>query len=143
MSPYIEVWIPIVPKGKQRHRIANGRAYTPQQTRRFEASIRKAVAASYDGDPVTCGVRIIVDAFFARPKKPHRGHLCNRSDGPHPLSMGGSCYPDSSNVLKAAEDAMNGVAYVDDAQAADVQCRRWWVARGDEPGMHIRVWVIS
>ena len=48
--------------------------------------------------------------------------------------------PDVSNVLKAVEDAGNGVLWVDDAQLVDVRAVRVAWGRGIEPFMEVALW---
>jgi Holliday junction resolvase RusA-like endonuclease len=66
---------------------------------------RKAGATPTDASPIT----IIVDLVFVRPKS-HFRKSGLREDAPK-LPR-----PDCSNCLKGIEDALNGVAWVDDTQ---------------------------
>ena len=97
----------------------------------IQAAARDAMGATM---PHTGALVLEVDAYHSRPAKPAKGHPCRgMGPAPAPLSMGGSRYPDADNILKAAADALNGVAYRDDAQLWAVTCRRWWCAVGDAP----------
>lgn len=97
--------------GKQRPRAtargAHARVYTPSKTRVFEARIRKAWDeqvgerwARFDG-PVTVTVEVARELAKSNPK-----FWAGRQD----LQK-----PDADNVLKAVLDALNGLAYSDDA----------------------------
>jgi Holliday junction resolvase RusA-like endonuclease len=46
---------------------------------------------------------------------------------------------DLSNVTKAVEDALNGLAYADDSQVAHSVCTKWYAEPGEEPC--VMVWV--
>jgi len=59
------------------------------------------------------------------------------------MGMGGSTYPDASNVLKAAEDALNGVVYHDDKQISDARCVRYWADEAQASTLVITVWRID
>ena len=128
--------VPGRPRGKGRPRLTrSGRAYTPAETRKYEAAIQAAARDAMGATmPHTGALVLEVNAYHSRPAKPAKGHPCRgMGPAPAPLSMGGSRYPDADNVLKAAADALNGVAYRDDAQLWAVTCRRWWCAVGDAP----------
>lgn len=97
--------------GKQRPRTAvrggHARIYTPRKTRMFEECIRKAWReqvgerwARFDG-PVTVTVEVARELAKSNPK-----FWAGRQD----LQK-----PDADNVLKAVLDALNGLAYSDDA----------------------------
>lgn len=134
------------PRGKQRPRLGrNGRVFTPMPTRRYEAMIKAAARKVWGAKtPLRCMVGFRCDAYFRRPKEPTKGHPCNTGPvGVFPMGMGGSVYPDSSNVLKAAEDALNGVVYKDDSQVHIATCARWWAAKGEGSSVVINVWRIG
>ena len=130
-----------IPKG--RPRLTRYGAKTPKRTRVFEALVRAHARRAWGRALLAgaCGIR--VDAFWARPKRPTKGHPCR--DGPaeaFPLALGGR-YGDADNVLKAVCDSLNGAVWVDDAQVHHCECRRWWAAEGDGPSVVVRVWVVD
>jgi len=47
--------------------------------------------------------------------------------------------PDAENVAKAVLDAGNGVLWGDDAQVARLVVTKWTAARGERPGVAVRV----
>lgn len=128
--------VPGEPVGKGRHRTVarkgkGGKSYlaniTPEKTATYESTVALFAAQEMAGRPLLEGALFLeVEAFYARPKS-------------HPKKnppMWVTKKPDASNVLKAIEDALNGVVYRDDAQIAHaVIVRRY----GDAPGVNIRV----
>ncbi len=110
--------VPGPPIGKQRARTfrhkQSGRiiSMTPSKTVNYEALIKQTFAAKYPGHvpiegPVSIGICIGLEASKAMAKKIERvGYL----GAPRPTKR-----PDGDNVLKIIGDALNGLAYRDDA----------------------------
>ena len=118
MTAFYTFEIPGKPVGKQRPRMntKSHRTYTPKETVNYEALIKMAFAEKYpDAIPEDGRVYMVVDAYFQIPaswsKKKKQGAL----DGE--LAPG---KPDWDNIGKAVSDALNGIAYKDDAQVC--QC---------------------
>lgn len=95
--------------GKQRHRTTrSGHAYTPPETVRMERRIRGAFEREYGRrfaahrGPVEITVFSTRELAMSNPK-----FWAGRSD---------TGKPDDDNLLKIVQDALNGVAYVDDSQ---------------------------
>lgn len=92
-----------------------GHAYTPgnHKIHAYRAAIaaaaKQAGATPTDEAPIT----LVVDLVFSRPKS-HFSKSGVKPDAPK-LPR-----PDCSNVLKGIEDALNGVAWVDDSQVGRV-----------------------
>lgn len=106
------------PRGKQRARfgrLANGRvvAFTPQQTKSYEAMIRllaqqeMAGRAPFEG-PVKLELRAVFDVPSSWSKKKEADALTGQI---RPTKK-----PDIDNIAKAWNDGLNGVVYKDDAQ---------------------------
>lgn len=112
--------IPGKPFGKQRARSGRGgRFYTPKETVAFEAYVR-GIAAPHFPQPITGPVRLTVWATFAPPPSWSR-----RKAAAH-LGRRHTQKPDMSNIVKIIEDALNGLAYVDDCQICDGGARKVW-----------------
>lgn len=117
----IELIVNHPPVGQPRHRVGtiggHARLYLPSKHPVY--SFKKAIR-------LACGKRIkeanaieiVVDAWFPRPKSkvwktrpmPWYRHTAK---------------PDADNVLKAVLDALNGVAWVDDAQISSATIRKF------------------
>jgi len=100
MSARIILEIPGPPVPKERPRKGRyGNFYTPETTRRYEERIRWAFIEKYGGvhEPWAGPVSMIVKVYMKKP----------------------TARPDGSNIIKLIEDALNGLAYRDDAQIVD------------------------
>jgi Holliday junction resolvase RusA-like endonuclease len=105
------------PVGKQRARYARRgnfvQTYTPDKTRNYEALIRDAaIEAMGASEPLETPVSLYLYIRVPIPKSCTKKRLEAISNGSEkPIKK-----PDSSNILKSVEDAMNGVVYKDDCQ---------------------------
>ena len=106
-------FVPGDPMGKQRVRVANGHAFTPQKTREYEETIRLFYEAQCHYDPFPKGAALILTiwALFPIPKsatkKQKQGMLCG--------AIKPTGKPDADNIAKVM-DAVNRIAWHDDAQ---------------------------
>jgi len=109
----------------------NIRFYTPTKGKRFENLIRERAEIVFK-NPLDYPIKINVTFYMPRPKrliwktKPMPDVPC-----PH--------RPDCSNLLKAIEDGLNGVAYLDDAQITDVKVQKRYHAGGKGPKTIIQI----
>lgn len=92
-----------------------GHAYTPSShpIHAYRAAIAAAAKAAGATPTDAAPLLLIVDLVWERPKSHYRKSGL-RDDAPK-LPR-----PDCSNVLKGIEDALNGVAWVDDTQVGKV-----------------------
>ena len=94
---------------------------TPEKTEAYELMVRRATAAAVHGHPAMKGPVMLELAIYV-------GIAASWSKKKRQMAIDGEIYPtkkpDSSNILKAIEDAMNEVAYNDDAQITDHHIRR-------------------
>ena len=114
---------------KQRPRISKGRAFTPAETRNCEAAIRKW-AQSEGITPVTFPIRVQIEVIESVGKAPADDIL---------HSIYGLTYNvkgDVDNFGKTILDALNGIAYKDDKQIAQLGIKRRY---GRNPGFIIRI----
>lgn len=114
--------IPGKPRAKGRPRMTkSGHTYTPKKTVEFENWVR----CCWPGEPILEGplwARITVTLAIPKswPKKKRE------------FSEAGLVWPDKrpdcDNIIKSILDALNGIAYHDDAQIVDVHCLKQYGA---------------
>ena len=122
MSDQVHIIVPGQPVGKGRPRFARGRTYTPARTKQYEQLIAdQARAAVLDAgwDPTPLPVKLTILAQFEIPKswtqkKKHQALLGEITPG----------RPDIDNIAKAVLDALNGIAYQDDAQVMQLNVKK-------------------
>lgn len=115
----ISFFVPGIPVPKARPRVTKfGNTYTPKRTVTWEkdvADVAKTVMG--DREPVAGPVRLILDFTGARPNA------------------------DLDNLIKAVEDALNGICYVDDHQIFHLGAIRWPKQPGGN-GVNITIWLM-
>ena len=115
------ITVPGEPRGKGRPRFSrqSGRTYTPRDTEIYENLIRLAFESEHPGHfPAESDLSIEILAVFQIPR--------SWSKKKQQAAIGRPCRkkPDFDNIAKAVCDALNGVAYRDDAQIADAHVRK-------------------
>jgi Holliday junction resolvase RusA-like endonuclease len=117
------------PQPKERHRTTKrGHHYTPQRTVNFELLVRCEFRAQHPFHEILTGpVGMSIDIQYKRPKTVKKGYW-HTSPG------------DASNIVKAIEDALNKVAWVDDRQVADVYAKKHW---GDCDSIVVSIWPLE
>lgn len=106
---------------KARPRVMGKVTYTPAATKQFERRIRQQAALQMRGErPITVALRVVISITFAMPKHIARSKKKSLGyvDRPH------TGKPDCDNLIKAILDALNGLAWRDDAQVFDVHCTK-------------------
>jgi Holliday junction resolvase RusA-like endonuclease len=97
----IHLIIDIEPLAKARPRFGKGRVYTPKTTSDYEEKIR-LVAHATCKKPFEGAVEMRMVFNFEKAKSSKLKHVTKK--------------PDLDNLEKAVMDALNGIAYLDDAQ---------------------------
>lgn len=104
------------PQGKQRHRSAQGGKvmYTPTETKQYQSRVVASYIGACKGLYFDKGIPVSVEivAVYAIPKsasKKKREQMLNGEILP-------TKKPDYDNIAKIITDALNGVAFHDDAQ---------------------------
>lgn len=114
------------PKGKGRPRFntRTGHAITPKDTVNYESLVRLEYAQQTNGfrfpDDAMLDMRIL--AYYSIPQsksKKVKAAMLNNEIRP-------TKKPDMDNVVKIIADSLNQVAYRDDTQIVDCQCRKFY-----------------
>ena len=121
-------------KGRPRFSTRTGHAYTPKNTVMYENLVRTEYSLQCDGfmfdDASMLDMRIL--AFYEIPKstsKKRRDQMLNGMIRP-------TKKPDMDNVVKIIADSLNKVAYRDDTQIVDCQCRKFY---SDKPRVEVTI----
>lgn len=110
-SVSFEVWGKV--RGKGRPRFARGgHAYTPKGTRDYERAIREAFENAPERPPKPFSGPIDVTIVTSR--------QLPKSTPKRVLSEPDTHKPDADNIAKIVLDALNGVAWLDDAQVTSL-----------------------
>lgn len=124
------------PKGKGRPRFMVGtkHPYTPKDTVSYEVLTRMEYEYQCKGyrfpDDAMLDMRII--AFYRIPKSMSKKKKAMMAAG----AIRPTKKPDMDNVVKIIADSLNHVAYKDDTQIVDVQCRKFY---SDEPRVEVTI----
>lgn len=106
------------PKGKQRVRVTrSGHAYTPGDTTTYEGIVRSEYWNKYpEAKPLLGPVRVSIVAFYEIPSS-----WSNRKkEQAAKMEIMPTKKPDCDNIAKLISDALNGLAYKDDAQIVNL-----------------------
>ena len=121
----ISFCVPGKPVGKERPRFDGHHAYTPKKTRDYEKTVQSYFAASARGatlsGPVCADITVlrkIPDSYTKKQKEELANAPCETK-------------PDCDNVAKAILDALNGIAYKDDACVTHVVVDKRWTSNRD------------
>lgn len=136
------------PKGKGRPRFvtrynpvtgtAFGRAHTPENTIVYENLVRTEYSIQTKNyrfpDDSMLDMRIL--AYYGIPKSASKKKKTLMLSG----VLRPTKKPDMDNVMKVIADSLNQVAYKDDTQIVDAQCRKFY---SDEPRVEVVIREIS
>lgn len=127
------------PFGKQRPKFSAFGGHvtvrTPKKTVNYENLVKMEYTTQCPGIRFVDGIPITADitAYYAIPKS-----VSLKKSG---AMMRGEIIPtkrpDCDNVIKIILDALNNIAYRDDAQVAEIHFRKRY---HDEPGVAVRFW---
>lgn len=122
-----------VAKGRPRFSRQTGAVYTPARTRHYESDLRLAAQVAMNGRPPLEGplvmrVRVTLPIPVSFSKRKRAAALAGEE---WPAKR-----PDADNFTKAALDALNTIAFRDDAQVVDLRTVKRY---GERPGMQIEV----
>ncbi len=137
-------WVPGKPFAKQRHRTRviqtkDGRAFASQYTLKETAVYENLVKLSArDADVAVIAegaVQLTITAYW-----PMRGQPLKRSKRPRERKV---TIPDLDNCVKVISDALNGIAWRDDAQVAVLVASKWHAAQGEGSGVEVEIEAIT
>lgn len=121
----IALTIPGEPKGKARPKFdsRSRRAYTPSDTKKYEKQISDLYHLNYSGLAFPDGaLDLRIRAYFGVPKSDSaKTTLRKLANVIRPTKK-----PDMDNIVKIVADALNGVAFRDDAQIVDCMVRKFY-----------------
>lgn len=126
----------VQPVPLQRPRSGLGRVYDTSRNR----SVKRALAAAWkqlgvDAIETDRPVELVLCFMFQRPRAHYVAR--DRARGLRPdAPTSHTQTPDLSNLAKLVEDALNGIAYADDAQIESLKVRKGWC---DQPGFTLIV----
>ena len=125
------------PVPKLRHRQARAKdgrrvTYTPARTRLWEreVALQGRVAVAGLGCPWRGAVAVRMEFTLRMPRSWSGRRRAEAAGRPHVTR------PDLANLVKAVEDALNGVVWADDSQISTLEAHK---RHGDEAGVVIRV----
>lgn len=108
-----------VPKGRPRM-TRTGHTYTPARTRQYEKVIADAWRTQ-SGEHLTGAIRAEILAYFKIPTSQKKAVQKNMEAG----LIRPTKRPDLDNIIKTL-DALNGLAYDDDAQIVDIKAVKFY-----------------
>lgn len=137
MEILTEFTIPGPPVGKQRVAGKGMNRYSPGKTKEFEREVGYLARAKRTSNLITPQpVGIELNIIYTPPKH----WTADERDRALKGEIIPAITPDTSNVLKAVEDGMNGVIYVDDRQISDTKIRRRY---GEETRIEVTVYSLA
>ena len=123
------------PVGKARPRFdsRSNRTYTPQETKDYEELVKWSYKARHGGKMLTGEIRAAITAFYQIPESwsKKKKEQASRDE------IKPTVKPDCDNIVKAILDAINGVAYKDDAAVTDLEFRKRYTA--NNPRVEVKI----
>ena len=134
--------IPGAPQGKARARTCrNGHTYTPDNTVLYENLVKTEFLRQCGrgqrirSDDTRRAISMQITAVYPVPAPyPKRDKVAALAGDLLPTKK-----PDADNVAKVIADALNGLAYDDDAQITDLSVLKRY---GEEPEVRVKLWPV-
>lgn len=134
--------IPGAPQGKARARTCrNGHTYTPDNTVLYENLVKTEFLRQCGrgqrirSDDTRRAISMQITAVYPVPASyPKRDKVAALAGDLLPTKK-----PDADNVAKVIADALNGLAYDDDAQITDLSVLKRY---GEEPEVRVKLWPV-
>lgn len=135
---YMFFEVPGTPRGKQRPRVVrqNGRtiSFTPDQTVQYENLVRWCYKTAENSKrfPDDMPLKVIINAYYEIPKSVSKKKRAQMITG----EIRPTKKPDADNIAKIICDALNGIAYRDDAQVVTCIIQKWY---SEEPSVSVEI----
>ena len=107
------ITVPIKPMGAPRPRVTRYGTHNPKAYTDYKEAIRLAWVAKHKGYPVDGPVHMRASFVFAKPKSWTKKRKAE--------AKWHTRRPDLDNLIKSVKDALNAVAYRDDAQVFSIK----------------------
>ena len=127
----IEFTVPGEPQGKARPRVTRYGTYTPKKTVDYEKAIKNAFLSA-GGRRTESPVKVSITAYYKIPKSASKAKTASMECG----DILPTKKPDLDNIAKCVCDALNGVAYNDDAQVCWLKLSKKY---SDDPKIEVTV----
>lgn len=121
----IRFTIPGEPFGKQRPRVTKFGTYTPEKTANYENLVKLCFRQEHKGKLLEGPLDISITAYYPVPKstsKKKAGLMLAQLIRP-------TKKPDCDNIVKIVCDALNNIAYKDDAQVVSCKVSKFYSDR--------------
>lgn len=134
MTTKLRLRIPIIPQSwSGRGQTKAGHRYKLPRLRDYQAAIREHWQRTYPKHvPLSGPIKLEMTFIFTRPK----GKVWKKKPMPREPHV---VRPDRTNLIKAVEDALNGIAWRDDAQVYTGNAEKFIAGEGDQPGIIIHI----
>lgn len=124
------------PKGKGRPRFntKTGHAITPKDTVNYESLVKLEYGRQCEGIRFPDGAMLDmrIKAYYSIPKSASKKMKARMVGG----DVRPTKKPDMDNVIKIVADSLNQIAYRDDTQIVDCQCRKFY---SDTPRVEVKI----
>lgn len=125
------------PQGKARPRVTRHGTYTPEKTKEYEKAVQWSYMMQCQGAMFPdVSLMVVIDAYYPIPKSATKKKHERMQDG----LIRPKVKPDLDNVAKAICDALNGEAWKDDAQIANLYVRKWY---SNKPRVEVQIMTVS
>lgn len=125
--------IPGAPQGKARPRVTSHGTFTPKKTKDYERQVIAQYRAQCGGiEFEDRAISVSILALYQVPQSKSKLIKSKMLDG----SIRPKVKPDADNLAKAVLDALNGIAYKDDAQIVELTVQKWYSA---SPAVHVMI----